>query len=150
MGSQTSKIDSYSEVCCYRERFACFVFPTISQRHSAKQIGGTCDEESGCLLPAQQHYRNPHQRRQLRKRGEVLAEPPDPRIDPTADKYDYLIVFKKVPQSRRVNIDSATGAFNVPKQVWNKHTFASSKTSVLNTLFYFLLLLEFGRRSGKC
>ena len=34
---------------------------------------------------------------------------PNPLLDPSADKYDYLLVFKKIKQPKSVKVNPATG-----------------------------------------
>ena len=59
-------------------------------------------------------YEPPKNREALRDKPEWRAnESVDAMIDPTADKYDYLIVFKKSAQNKVVEVDPKTGHFKV-------------------------------------
>ena len=55
-------------------------------------------------------YLTPETRKAMRSKPTWTPnETVDPMIDPTADKYDYLIVFKKSTQSKLVEVDPKTG-----------------------------------------
>jgi hypothetical protein len=78
------------------------------QEIPAKRVGGVKGDPMSFYAP-------PGTRRALREKPDWTPPdgPVDAMIDPTADKYDYLIVFKKSAQNKVVEIDPKTGHYKV-------------------------------------